>query len=256
MEAFGMDLSMSASKELSAGGILQALPYLVLIAIVAVTGFIQQRQIQGRNPNATVNPQQQMIMKVLPIFLPVISFTLPAGLVLYFAVSNLYRIGQQAFISRSIYGISRADKAEKKAKEAAKETTGGDRAKGGKAVKDAPAKRLTPKSGGGAPAKGATKRGSAKGTAKSTVAEEATEPVAEDDAGPPAAKPSSTPAKAAPSGQGQTNGGTKPAGKRTQGSRQGRSGSSTSSGSTNGGRQGDSTSPPALQPRARKPKKR
>ena len=103
MDAFGMDLSESASKALQQG-LLHALPFLMLIAIVAVTGFIQQRQIQGRNPNAQVNPQQQMIMKIMPIFLPVISFGLPAGLVLYFAVSNIYRICQQAFISHSIYG--------------------------------------------------------------------------------------------------------------------------------------------------------
>ena len=50
-----------------------------------------------------------MIMKIMPVFLPVISFGLPAGLVLYFAVSNLYRVGQQWFISRSIYGIKRGD---------------------------------------------------------------------------------------------------------------------------------------------------
>jgi len=103
MDAFGMDLSESASKALQSG-ILHATPFLILIVIVAITGFLQQRQIQGRNPNAQVNPQQQMIMKIMPIFLPVISFGLPAGLVLYFAVSNLYRIGQQAFISHSIYG--------------------------------------------------------------------------------------------------------------------------------------------------------
>jgi YidC/Oxa1 family membrane protein insertase len=109
MNAFGLDLSESASDALSQG-VVHALPYLVLIAIVAVTGFVQQRQIQGRNPNATVNPQQQMIMKIMPFFLPVISFGLPAGLVLYFAVSNLYRIGQQAFISRSIYGIHRDER--------------------------------------------------------------------------------------------------------------------------------------------------
>jgi len=108
MSAFGLDLSESASKALSQG-ILHALPYLVLIAIVAVTGFVQQRQIQGRNTNTQVNPQQQMIMKIMPVFLPVISFTLPAGLVLYFATSNLFRIGQQAFISRSIYGMSREE---------------------------------------------------------------------------------------------------------------------------------------------------
>jgi len=104
MQAWGMDLSESASKALQSG-IVHAIPYLLLIVIVGVTGFVQQRQIQGRTPNAQTNPQQQMIMKVMPIFLPVISFGLPAGLVIYFAVSNLYRVGQQWFISRSIYGI-------------------------------------------------------------------------------------------------------------------------------------------------------
>jgi YidC/Oxa1 family membrane protein insertase len=106
---FGMDLSESCSEALQLG-VVHALPYIVLIAIVGVSGFVQQRQIQGRTPNAQVNPQQQTIMKIMPIFLPVISFGLPSGLVLYFAVSNLYRIGQQWFISRSIYGIKRGDK--------------------------------------------------------------------------------------------------------------------------------------------------
>ena len=104
MQAFGMDLAESASQALKQGFV-HAIPYLLLIVIVGITGFVQQRQIQGRNPNQQVNPQQQMIMKVMPIFLPVISFTLPAGLVLYFAVSNIYRVGQQWFISRSVYGI-------------------------------------------------------------------------------------------------------------------------------------------------------
>ena len=104
MKAFGLDLAESASQAMKSG-VLHALPFLVLIAIVAFTGFVQQRQIQGRNPNAQSNPQQQMIMKIMPFFLPVISFGLPSGLVLYFAVSNIYRIGQQAFISHSIYGM-------------------------------------------------------------------------------------------------------------------------------------------------------
>ncbi|MBU6330043.1 MAG: membrane protein insertase YidC [Acidobacteria bacterium] len=104
MKAFGLDLAESASQALKSG-ILHALPFLVLIVIVAITGFVQQRQIQGRNPAAQSNPQQQMIMKIMPFFLPVISFGLPSGLVLYFAVSNIYRIGQQAFISHSIYGM-------------------------------------------------------------------------------------------------------------------------------------------------------
>jgi membrane protein insertase Oxa1/YidC/SpoIIIJ len=42
-------------------------------------------------------------MKILPVFLPIFAFTLPAALVLYFVVSNTWRIGQQAWITRTLY---------------------------------------------------------------------------------------------------------------------------------------------------------
>jgi YidC/Oxa1 family membrane protein insertase len=99
----GFDLSRSAGAALSQS-VLAALPYLVLILLVFASAWIQQRQIRGRNPDATVNPQQQMLMKVMPFFLPVISFNLDAALVLYFVISNLYRIAQQAYITRTLYG--------------------------------------------------------------------------------------------------------------------------------------------------------
>lgn len=103
MNFLGIDLAESASRALSESFV-HALPYLVLILLVAFTGWFQQRQIQGRNPSSNQNPQQQMIMKLMPILLPVISFSLPGGLVLYFLVSNTYRIGQQAWITRTLYG--------------------------------------------------------------------------------------------------------------------------------------------------------
>jgi YidC/Oxa1 family membrane protein insertase len=99
----GFDLSRSAGTALSQG-LTSALPYLFLILIVFASSWIQQRQIRGRNPDATVNPQQQMLMKVMPFFLPVISFNLDAALVMYFVVSNLYRIAQQAYITQTLYG--------------------------------------------------------------------------------------------------------------------------------------------------------
>jgi len=102
----GFDLSRTASRALSEG-IGAAVPYFFLILVVFASSWYQQRQIRGRNPDATVNPQQQMIMKVMPFFLPVISFSLDAALVLYFVVSNLYRIGQQAYITRTLYGPGR-----------------------------------------------------------------------------------------------------------------------------------------------------
>ena len=99
----GFDLARTASRALS-DSIGAALPYFFLILVVFASSWYQQRQIRGRNPDSTVNPQQQMLMKVMPFFLPVISFSLDAALVLYFVVSNLYRIGQQAYITRTLYG--------------------------------------------------------------------------------------------------------------------------------------------------------
>jgi YidC/Oxa1 family membrane protein insertase len=103
MMAFGMDLSHSAAKELSQSWV-GAIPYLVLILMVTASSYIQQLQISARNKNGTaINPQQAMLLKVMPAFFAVISLTLPAGIVVYFLVSNLYRIGQQAYITRAFY---------------------------------------------------------------------------------------------------------------------------------------------------------
>jgi hypothetical protein len=69
MKSWGIDMAESASKALHQS-IGHALPYLLLIVAVLVTGIVQQRQIAGRNSSAQINPQQQMIMKLMPIFLP------------------------------------------------------------------------------------------------------------------------------------------------------------------------------------------
>ena len=101
MVSWGIDLSHSASTELSGEGILPALPYLVLVGLTALLSWYQQKQVQGRNVNqAQINPQQQMLTKIMPfIFIP-ISYTLPAGVVVYFVVSSLVRVGQQAVVTR------------------------------------------------------------------------------------------------------------------------------------------------------------
>jgi YidC/Oxa1 family membrane protein insertase len=103
MKALGMDLSQSLLAEIG-HGILKALPYILLVIIVGITGWVQQKQIQGRTPTQDMPQQQQALMKIMPYYLPAIAVFLPAGLVLYFAVSNLYRVGQQWFIGRHIYG--------------------------------------------------------------------------------------------------------------------------------------------------------
>jgi YidC/Oxa1 family membrane protein insertase len=110
MMFFGLDLAESASEALSES-FTHGLPYLLLIGIVAATGWYQQRQMTARRvamgSSAPVDPaqaQQQAIMKWMWVILPVFSWAIPAGVVLYFVVSNLYRVGQQAYIQRTMFG--------------------------------------------------------------------------------------------------------------------------------------------------------
>jgi YidC/Oxa1 family membrane protein insertase len=102
MMSFGVDLAVSAKTALSEGFV-DGLPYVVMVAIVAVTSYYQQKQIQGRNPDAEVPPQQKMIMRLMPAMFVVFAFISPAALVVYFITSNLYRIGMQAYITRTLY---------------------------------------------------------------------------------------------------------------------------------------------------------
>lgn len=95
----GMDLSLKATD--NHGDLLSALPYYILVGLVFLTGFLQSRQSQ-RNAPSGGNPQMQMVTKVLPIAFGAFSLFFPAGLVLYFLVSNLWRLGQQELIIRKI----------------------------------------------------------------------------------------------------------------------------------------------------------
>jgi YidC/Oxa1 family membrane protein insertase len=102
MLAFGVDLAESASDALSAGFV-HGFPHVVLVLIVALSSYYQQKQIQGRNPNAEMPPQQKMLMRLFPAMFVVVSFISPAALVVYFVTSNLYRIGMQHYITRTLY---------------------------------------------------------------------------------------------------------------------------------------------------------
>jgi len=97
MLSFGMDLSQKASKVQGFG---KAIPFYVLIALVVASGYYQQRQVMARTPKDSVNPQMQMMGKVFPAFFGVISLSIPAGVVVYFLVSNLWQVGQQALAFR------------------------------------------------------------------------------------------------------------------------------------------------------------
>ena len=103
----GMDLTVSPSTAIpdafSSGDILAAIPYIILLMFIVSAGFYQQYQTtQTRNgDDSEKTPQQQSmqtVMKVMPLFFGFISWTLTAGLGVYFATSSTFRIGQQALI--------------------------------------------------------------------------------------------------------------------------------------------------------------
>jgi YidC/Oxa1 family membrane protein insertase len=102
MMSFGVDLAVSARTALGES-FAEGLPHVVMVAIVAVTSYYQQKQIQGRNPNAEMPAQQKMIMRLMPAMFVLFAFVAPSALVVYFIVSNLYRIGMQAYITRTLY---------------------------------------------------------------------------------------------------------------------------------------------------------
>ena len=94
----GMDLSQHATAV--TGGFLDALPYFILVGLVIVTGFLQARQSRRNAPN--MNSQMALITNILPIGFGLFSLQFPAGLVLYFLVSNTWRLGQQELIMHKI----------------------------------------------------------------------------------------------------------------------------------------------------------
>jgi YidC/Oxa1 family membrane protein insertase len=99
MKFAGMDLTTSASKAVS-HSIGNGWPYLVLVAFVVVTGFVQQRQTMRNQTQA--NPQMAIISKVFPVVFAFITWGLPSGVGLYFATSNLWQIGQQEVVYRTM----------------------------------------------------------------------------------------------------------------------------------------------------------
>ena len=129
MQSFGMDLAEAASK---VSGFFTLLPYLVLIGLVIATGLYQQRQMTARLPKDAQNTQMAVIGKIFPAFLGLISWSIPAGVVLYFLVSNLWQIGQQAVLFR------KQDEQKAAAAGAAKEAKDAAKARGAKGASAKP----------------------------------------------------------------------------------------------------------------------
>ncbi|MGH2723583.1 MAG: YidC/Oxa1 family membrane protein insertase [Actinomycetota bacterium] len=77
-----------------------ALPVYLLVALMVLTTYYQQRQMQ----RASAGPQQaqmKMMGRIMPVFLGVISVNISAGVLIYWVTTNLWQVGQQYLMLRS-----------------------------------------------------------------------------------------------------------------------------------------------------------
>ncbi len=177
MPFLGIDLSESALGKLQDDSFFSALPYLLIVAIVAGTSYVQQRQVSGRNPGS-MTPQQRQMMRIVPLFSVTVAW-FPAALGVYWVTSNLCRVATQSYISRTMYGIRRGQP------RPAAETPDAPPSKGGKPA----AKPSEPKPTGSAKAKDARSTGGA--NARNRQTGRVTEPKRRP--GQPAARPPGRP---------------------------------------------------------------
>lgn len=94
----GMDLGISPVAALHQhGGLLHAAPYFGLVLLMIATTWYQQKQMMAVSTGQQA-AQMQMMGKVMPLLLGVFSLNLPTGVSIYWVSSNLWTIGQQAFM--------------------------------------------------------------------------------------------------------------------------------------------------------------
>lgn len=97
MTSFGVDLAKSAGDGHGSFGV--AVPFFIIVVLVVLTQYYQTRQTMSRNTQVS-NPQQQIMLKVMPAFFGLISLSIPAGVNVYFLVSALFRIAQTGAMYR------------------------------------------------------------------------------------------------------------------------------------------------------------
>ena len=103
MRSIGLDLAVhpiNVMQENFARGLL----YAGLVVGLAVLYFVQQRMVASRTVSPTMSASQQKILQYLPVAFAVFQVVLPTGLIVYYFVQAIVRIGQQAYITKRFYG--------------------------------------------------------------------------------------------------------------------------------------------------------
>jgi len=78
-----------------------------LLLVMGITMFVQQRQMMARNTTAAAADDQtaqiqKMMLYVMPVVLVVTGVNFPVGVVIYWATTNLWQVGQQWYILREV----------------------------------------------------------------------------------------------------------------------------------------------------------
>jgi 60Kd inner membrane protein len=80
-------------------GVIPAIPYFLMVALMVLSTWYQQRQMQQASGGPAAQ-QAQMMARIMPIFLGVISISISAGVLVYWVTTNAWQIGQQHIMLR------------------------------------------------------------------------------------------------------------------------------------------------------------
>jgi YidC/Oxa1 family membrane protein insertase len=103
MRSLGLDLAVrpiDVMQEDFARGLI----YAGLVVALAGLYFVQQRMVASRTVSPTMSANQQKLMQYLPVAFAVFQVILPTGLIVYYFVQGIVRIGQQSYITKRFYG--------------------------------------------------------------------------------------------------------------------------------------------------------
>ena len=81
-------------------GSVDGLVILGLIVAMSLTTYISQKQLLSRQ-GASVPPQQQMLIKILPFTFLVFAINVPLAIIIYWVTTNLWSMGQQYILLRN-----------------------------------------------------------------------------------------------------------------------------------------------------------
>jgi YidC/Oxa1 family membrane protein insertase len=76
------------------------LTILALTTMMSLTTYISQRQLMNKQ-TAQVNPQQQTIMKIMPLMFFVFAINVPLAVIIYWVTTNFWSVGQQYMLLKT-----------------------------------------------------------------------------------------------------------------------------------------------------------